>query len=101
MIDQYIDHLTGGSLQSTDEQARTAAALALTKTKIDHAALKPIFTIRNKILHELDINLDGDRRKRNHRGLEEMKRHTRALLEIAEAILVEVDDKLAASKVAA
>ncbi|HUT24319.1 MAG TPA: hypothetical protein VM492_08265, partial [Sumerlaeia bacterium] len=90
-----------GSLQSMDELARTAAALALTKTKIDHATLKPIFDIRNKIVHELDINLDGDRRKRNHRGLEDMKRYTRALLDIAEAILSEVDEKLAASRAAA
>ena len=51
--------------------------------------------MRNKIIHELDINLDGDRRKRNHRGLTAMKAHTNKLLELAEEILREVDEKLA------
>jgi len=94
VIDLYIDHLTGGSLQSSGELQRTAKALALTRTKIDQGVLKPIFEIRNKIIHELDIHLEGDRRKRHHRGLEDMKRISKILLELAEAILQEVDDKL-------
>ncbi len=94
-IEEYIGELTGGSLQSAAELSRATGALALASVKIDHSALQPIFDVRNKIIHELDINLEGDRRKRNHRALTTMKDHANKLLELAEQILREVDEKLA------
>jgi hypothetical protein len=93
-IEEYIAVLTGGSLQSASEPNRTASALGLTKTKIEHSSVQPIFDVRNKVIHELDINLDGDRRKRNHRGLTAMKAHAKRLLELAEEMLAEIDEKL-------
>jgi hypothetical protein len=95
VIEEYIRDLTGTSLQSPSELAKTAAALGLSKTKVDITRFKEIFDIRNKIIHELDINLDGDRRKRNVRGREPMMKHTNALLEIGESMLQEVDEQLA------
>ncbi len=95
VIEEYIRDLTGVSLQSASELAKAAAALGLSKTKVDVLRLKEIFDIRNKIIHELDINLDGDKRKRNVRGLESMMKHTNSLLEIGEQMLGEVDENLA------
>ena len=95
VIEEYIRDLTGGSLQSATELARITAALALTDVKVDHARFRDIFAIRNKIIHELDINLDADRRKRNLRGRNPMMKHANALLEIGEQILREVDGRLA------
>lgn len=94
VVEQYIKHLTGGSLQSVDELLRTASALGLQGLQVDRAALRRIFVARNKIIHELDINLDGDRRKRNHRGLESMRKYAKALLEVGERVLAEVDDRI-------
>ncbi len=94
VIEEYIRDLTGSSLQSAAELAKTAAALGLSRTKVDVPRLKEIFDIRNKIIHELDINLDSVGRKRNVRGRESMMKHTNALLEIGENMLQEVDEQL-------
>jgi hypothetical protein len=95
VIEEYIRDLTGTSLQSAEELAKAASALGLSKAKIDVARFKEIFGIRNKIIHELDINLDGDRRKRNERRREKMMEDTNALLEVGEKVLAEVDELLA------
>jgi hypothetical protein len=87
VIEEYVKDLTGGSLQSTAELSKTAAALGLSTLQMDHAQLKEIFDIRNKIIHELDIDLEGKQRKRTLRGRESMMDHTNALLELAEQIL--------------
>ncbi len=95
VIEEYIRDLTGASLQSAHELAKTAAALGLSKTKVEVARFKEIFDIRNRIIHELDMNLDSDRRKRNLRGRKPMMKHANALLEIGESMLQEVDEQLA------
>lgn len=95
VIEEYVRDLTGGSLQSPSELIRTVQALGLGGVNIDKGRFKEIFDVRNKIIHELDINLDGDRRKRNVRGREPMMKHTNALLEIGERILSDVDKQLA------
>lgn len=97
VIEEYIRSLTGSSLQSAPELAKTTAALGLAKTKVAVERFKEIFDIRNKIIHELDMNLAIERRKRNLRGREPMMKHTNALLDIGESILREVDDLLVAS----
>ncbi len=96
IIEDYISHLTSGSLQSAVELARITASLGLKKEQvhIDHKALKPVFDVRNKIIHELDINLDAPRRNRNVRNEPTMRKHTNILLGLAEDILDAVDKKL-------
>lgn len=94
VIEEYIRDLTGGSLQSPEELSRTAAALGLSDLSIQHAKLKEIFEIRNKIIHELDVNLDAERRKRNLRGRETMMKHASTILELAERILKDVHRQL-------
>jgi hypothetical protein len=95
VIEEYVRDLTGGSLQSASELARTVEALGLSSAIIDMKCCKEIFDVRNKIIHELDINLEGHRRKRNVRSLNQMIEHTNALLEIGEKVLAEVDEQLA------
>lgn len=96
VIEEYIRDLAGGSLQSASELARTAAAFGLQRVRINDVQFKEIFNLRNRIIHELDINLDGDRRKRHLRKKKDMMKHANALLEIGEQILREVDECLAA-----
>jgi hypothetical protein len=99
LIEQYIQERTGSSLQSTDELYRAAAALGVDPrlVGIDKGVLKPIFTVRNKIIHELDIDLEGKRRKRNIRGRDEMFGFAEKLLAVADGLIKQVESKLGLS----
>lgn len=70
LIEEYIRDLTGDSLQSVDEILRTTAALGLENKKLglDVARLKDVFQVRNKIIHELDLDLEAPKRKRKIRS---------------------------------
>ena len=96
IIENYINYLTKGSLQSSDELSRVAKAFALPPKEviIDHIKLRPIFEARNKIIHELDINLNVPRRRRNLRTQSTMKNYTETLIEVGESILRAVDNEL-------
>ena len=94
---EYVGHLTAGSLQSADELRRIAAAFGLSEDRIktDFLQLKGIFDIRNKIIHELDINLDAERRNRNTRSKSALVRDANLLLAAGEDLLMAVDLQVA------
>jgi hypothetical protein len=96
LIEEYIADLTGASLQSATELYRVAAALAIDTDDlgIDKGVLKPIFDCRNKIVHELDINLEAARRNRNLRRESTMIQYAATLITIGERMVYLVDDKL-------
>jgi len=48
----------------------------------------------NKIIHELDINLEGKFRKRNIRSETTMIQYTNKLMSVAEKLLKAADEKL-------
>lgn len=96
LIEQYILSLTGSSLQSADELFRTAVALGIDPkdANIKKPDLKPIFHIRNQIIHELDINFDEPIRNRFPRSRGDMTRHANRLLELGDAVLRSVEERL-------
>lgn len=98
LIAEYIQSLTGGSLQSTESLFEVAAALGADATAIGLVPdqLKPIFDTRNKIIHELDINLNARKRTRTVRKQGLMIKHTERLLQIAAALIASVDTRLRA-----
>ena len=61
---------------------------------IEPSQLEEIFNIRNKIIHELDIDLKGDRSKRNLRRQDDMVNNTDTLLRIGLKLVETVDKKL-------
>lgn len=99
LIEEYIVDLTGSSLQSAEELSRAASALGLNPNLvgIDKGRLKPIFAVRNRIIHELDVNLDAPTRNRESRKRDSMARDANALLEVGEKILRAVETKLGAA----
>jgi hypothetical protein len=99
LIDEYVSHLTGGSLQSTESLFEIAAALGADPTAIGLVPkeLTPIFATRNKIIHELDINLEAHMRTRNVRSQEAMLRDTNRLFRLVGALIESVDGRLSAS----
>ena len=96
LIEDYLIHLTGSSLQSADELMKACQALGLPMSKVgmDKKKLRPIFDTRNKIIHELDINLDAPNRNRKSRSRKDMAASANALLEVGENILKAVDTKV-------
>jgi len=98
IIEGYIRELTGSSLQSADQLIKATKALGLDPNSIglDPSKLKDTFDVRNKIIHELDVNLNTGRGKqsRQSRTKPELESHTNHLLEVAEGILKGVEDKL-------
>lgn len=95
-IDEYVRHLTGGSLQSSASLYEVVGALGLwpDEVGVDRKVLDPIFDVRNKIIHELDINLVAERRTRNLRSRGAMITYTDHVLLVGEKILKGVDAKL-------
>lgn len=96
LIEDYIKELTGESLQSTEEVMRTVSALGLEHRalKLDVVRLKEIFGIRNKIIHELDIDLDAPKRKRTVRSQADLLDNSDLILSTTKAIIEALDTKL-------
>lgn len=96
LVEDYIRELTGDSLQSADEILRTAAALGL-ETKslaLDVIRLKDIFQIRNKIIHELDLDLDAPNRKRKVRSQKDLLDNSDFMLSTLKKLLEAIDRAL-------
>ena len=96
LIQEYVSRLTESSLQSTDSLFQVAAALGADPTEIGliPANIRPIFNIRNKIIHEFDINLQARKRTRNLRSQATMIRDTERLFALARSLVESVDRRL-------
>ena len=96
LLQEYVRHLTGGSLQSVDSLFEVAAALGAEPAQIGlvPTELKPIFDIRNKIIHELDIHLGARRRTRTLRSQATMIQSTVRIFRLAHAMISSVDQRL-------
>lgn len=100
VIQEWTAHLTGGSLQSPAELQSIAGAFAVPPKEIplNIQRLKEIFRVRNNIIHELDMDLSGKRRKRTVRKQPDMLEHTNELLLVGLGFIVQVSRKLAGDK---
>lgn len=96
VIERYINDLTGGSLQSVEEILSTAAAFGVSKDElgINVLRIKQVFAVRNTIIHELDMNLSGARRKRNLRREKDMKEMVESLFGLSSNLIQKVGEKL-------
>lgn len=93
LIEEYIRELTGDSLHSAEEVHRTLGALGLRAKEIgiDVTGLKGIFIIRNKIIHELDIDLNAKVRKRKVRSQADLLGSSDHILKTTKSILERLD----------
>lgn len=96
LIEEYIRQLTGDSLQSAEEVFRTLAALGLDPKQagLDIARLKGIFAIRNKIIHELDIDLNAKVRRRKIRAQADLLENSDHILKTTKGILEFLDKSM-------
>ncbi|MFQ5895448.1 MAG: hypothetical protein ACE5JJ_06490 [Nitrospinota bacterium] len=93
LVDALVQDLTSGSLQSVEELNRSVKYLGLDPKEVGVGVtdLRPVFLIRNKIIHELDIDFDHPTRNRSIRRRDDMVQHCNSLLEVAQKILRAVD----------
>lgn len=96
ILDAYVEDLTGGSLQSPTELARSVVALGLQPSVFANiGSLGDAFDVRNQIVHELDINFDHPKRNRETRALGKMVELTNAILQAAAIVLALTDERIA------
>ena len=95
LVEAYVYDLTGSSLQSADQVMMVAGAFCLDTRKLrkELESLKTTFRIRNRIIHELDIDLEGKTRKRNRRSHPDMKRRTEHILSVCIDVVDGVGEK--------
>lgn len=96
LLADYLESMTSDSLQSVEELFKVSEASGLDAKAIfdsdKRAVLKEAFTIRNQIIHEMDIIVarEGSKntghRTRRQRRAEVMEKHTRALLDLAQEL---------------
>lgn len=96
LISEFVQNLIGGSLQSIDSLFEVAAALGADPSDIglNPSQLKPVFETRNKIIHELDINLVEKTRTRNVRSQTVMIQFTELLFDVTSRLIRSVDTRL-------
>ena len=98
LIAQYVDELTGNSLQSVDALSKAIDALGLSgvfdQENVRRDDLQRVFRERNRIIHELDIDFEAPRRNRSSRRIGHTIQDTNRLLEVAERIYEKSREKL-------
>lgn len=99
LVEEYIKYLTGDSLQSFEQLMKTSAALGLDiRKRLNErkTVLNDIFAARNKIIHELDIDLEARARKRRVRSQTQLVKDIESVLTTTELFLAEIERLLTA-----
>ncbi len=96
VMEMVIDDLTAGSLQSVEEVNRVLRYLGITRGSLGSTdeELRDVFSCRNNIVHDMDVDFNQDWRNRIIRNRATMLKHTRTLLLASNAILKGVDEQL-------
>ncbi|MCY4571239.1 MAG: hypothetical protein OXF01_00445 [Gemmatimonadetes bacterium] len=96
LVDGLVVHLTSRSLQSVEEVLRVGSYFDIPSQKLipDRNGAREIFSARNQIVHEMDIDFERPNRNRRPRKLQDMKAKTQALFHVAHQFLTEVDARL-------
>jgi len=94
LIEDYVYELTGSSMQSASQLYKAANALGIGDDFICRTTLTPIFSARNQIIHELDINFEEARRNRRSRRKGRMIKSTNQLLALSEVFYLRCEEKL-------
>jgi hypothetical protein len=94
--------LTADSLQSRDQLLKVAAHFALTREQVisNDLVTKDAFKARNEIIHEMDVDLDG-RKKRRQRTYDVMVGYSENMLSIGAQFITQVERKIVPPPVSA
>lgn len=95
LIQWFQSNLTSESLQSKDQVFQIASYFDIPTKSLcaDIKKFTDAFGIRNKIIHELDIDFQQTNRNRSPRRRNDVVANVNLLLEISEKFLLEVDKR--------
>ena len=109
LLQAYIKNITKGSLQSYEQLFDISNSSGLDTSSLivkNKKALTDAFEVRNKIVHEMDINIsdDGARqtpgyRTRIQRSSSKMEKHTKDILELAQNLFLAYKKKFLELKI--
>lgn len=96
LVEELVKDLTSRSLQSVEEVLKVGSYFDIRSEDIipDIPSTREIFSARNQIVHEMDIDFDRSNRNRRPRKVRDMKAKTTAVFEMAQRFLVAVDSRL-------
>jgi hypothetical protein len=98
LIEEYIEALTGTSLQSADQLFKVARALGVNphNLPVQKEDLEKIFDVRNKIIHELDVKFGArvGQRRRNSRTRGILEDYSSKLIQVSKHMIEAVENKL-------
>ncbi len=96
LIAELVADATSRSLQSTDQILRSAALFDIPSDDlvVNQRALSEIFTMRNQIVHEMDVDFDQPNRNRRSRRKQHIIDATNVVFDLSEKFLSGVDKKL-------
>lgn len=95
LVHLLIDDVTSNSIQSHEEIMKAVNYLGIdpTRLSINPEEIRGIFNARNRIIHEMDIDFDAWKKRRQHKIKETEIRYKR-ILTLGANILKEVDELL-------
>lgn len=90
----FVDDLTRGSMQSVDQLLSGCDVLGVKNQSLVQSVLqlRPAFELRNRIVHEMDIDFDARNRNRTPRTRAVMVEETNRVLETTMLIVEAVDE---------
>lgn len=96
LVNELVSDITSRSLLSTEELLRAAAYFNIPSKAIcsDNEKLTRIFSARNQIAHEMDIDFDQPNRSRRPRAKKKMTEFANEVFEVSNNLLSGVDSKL-------
>lgn len=96
IVEEFVNQLTGGSLQSAGELQRVRAALGVEDEdlKRDIASLRGAFSSRNEIIHELDLSPSTERWTRRQRRIGSMVQMANDVFDVSGRLILAVTDSL-------
>lgn len=102
LLQELQKDLTANSLQSADQILKVAAAFTIgtSDLKATPEELKEIFSARNMIIHEMDIDFSKHNRSRRQRKRDATVKMTNAIFHVAFEFLKKVDGLLPAPNMA-
>jgi len=99
LVEQYVQQEFDGSLQSREALCKAARLLGIgvehiVDSKSKAQLLDEIFKARNNIIHELDLDPSGTKRKRNQRRVIDITKYCNTLYAIAKTSVDLVESKV-------
>jgi len=93
---ELVQDLLSGSLQSKEQIYKVASFFNINEKElnIDKQLIKDVFTARNFIVHEMDVDFNQPNRTRRPRKKEDMKNYCNEIFKISNNILHAVDAKV-------